>query len=100
MAGADDAPLRAAVALGGADGKRALLRCLQWVSLARPEASPSRHTLKKLHRFFIPPPVAELESGDAAPAAAADGRRLLVGDDDGSEEEPLPGRQPGGAGAH
>ena len=58
-AAADDADLRALVALGAA-GKRRLLAALHRVAAARPDASPSRHTLKKLHRFFM--------SGEEAPA--------------------------------
>ena len=33
--------------------KHTIQHCLLWVSQARPCASPSRHTLKKLNRFFM-----------------------------------------------
>ena len=49
----DDAALRLLVQLPAASGKATLLRCLGLVVAARPRASPSRHTLKKLHRFFL-----------------------------------------------
>ena len=47
-----DAELRAEIRLGPERTKRTITRCVSWVLLARPVASPSRHTLKKLHRFF------------------------------------------------
>ena len=47
-----DAELRAEIRLGPKHTKRTITRCVSWVLLARPVASPSRHTLKKLHRFF------------------------------------------------
>ena len=50
---ASDEELRAAVALTDCrQVKPTLERCLHWVALSRPETSPSRHTLKKLARFF------------------------------------------------
>ena len=52
-AAADDGDLRALVRLDEADGKRRLLRALHRVVAQRPEAAPSRNTLKKLHRFFM-----------------------------------------------
>ena len=54
-AAADDGDLRALVRLDEADGKRRLLRALHRVVAQRPEAAPSRNTLKKLHRFFMSP---------------------------------------------
>ena len=47
-----DAQLQSDVFLGLDRTKPTITRCLHWVTLARPAASPTRHTLKKLHRFF------------------------------------------------
>jgi tRNA A64-2'-O-ribosylphosphate transferase len=48
-----DAELRHFVCHTAAVDKRVIQRCLQRVNQARPIASPSRRTLKKLSRFFM-----------------------------------------------
>ena len=50
--GGNDTELRAEVHLGVELTKPTITRCLHWVALARPVVAPTRHTLKKLHRFF------------------------------------------------
>ena len=44
--------IRAHVALKPGEAKPALARCLHVIAVSRPGASPSRHTLKKIARFF------------------------------------------------